>query len=191
MLSSVYTVSYPRFWIVAIAVAVAGAASSDYLSARRKIEQIESDRLKAGTRLELNQPELNAFVEQEAPPGVRNPKVEVLSTGLISGSALIDFNKLRRAQGHEPGWLAKRLLDGEHSVAVIARIESGNGRAQVDVQKAQISGVTIDGRTIDFLIQNFLMPMYPEAVVGQPFEMGHHIDRLDVQPAAVGVVIGR
>ena len=176
---------------IAVAFAVAGAASSEYLSAKRKIEQIESDRLKAGTRLELNQPELNAYVEQEAPAGVRNPKVQVLSPGLVSGSALIDFNKLRSGQGHPPGWLARRLLEGEHPVTVIARIESGNGRAKVDVQKAQISGVTIDGRTIDFLIQTFLVPIYPDAVVGQPFEMGYHIDRLDVQPTAVGVVIGR
>jgi hypothetical protein len=170
---------------------VAGAASSEYLSAKRKIDQIESDRLRAGTRLELNQPELNAYVQQEAPDGVRSPHLQVLAPGLVTGSAMIDFNKLRRAQGHEPGWLARHLFEGEHQVSVTARIQSGNGRAQVDVQKAQISGVTIDGRTIDFLVQTFLMPAYPDAVVGQPFEMGHHIDHLDVQPAAVGVVIGR
>jgi hypothetical protein len=28
-------------------------------------------------------------------------------------------------------------------------------------------------------------------VVGRPFELGHHIEKLDLQPAAVGVVIGR
>ena len=31
----------------------------------------------------------------------------------------------------------------------------------------------------------------PDAVVGRPFQLGHRIDRLDVQPGAVGVVIGR
>jgi len=184
-------VSYRRLWILSLALAVAGAASSEYLSAKRKIEQIESDRLKAGTRLELNQPELNAYVAQQAPSGVRNPRLQVLSPGLVTGSALIDFNQLRRSQGHEPGWLAAKLLQGEHPVSVTARIRSGSGHATVDVEQAQISGISIDGRTIDFLIQNFVLPLYPEAVVGQPFEMGHHIERLDVQPAGVGVVIGR
>jgi hypothetical protein len=33
--------------------------------------------------------------------------------------------------------------------------------------------------------------MYPDAVVGRPFDLGHHIQALDVQPRAVGVVIGR
>jgi hypothetical protein len=61
----------------------------------------------------------------------------------------------------------------------------------VDVQKVEISGMEIDGRTLDFLIQNVLLPLYPDAAVGRPFELGHHIERLDVQPGAVRVVIGR
>ena len=51
----------------------------------------------------------------------------------------------------------------------------------------EISGLAIDGNTLDFLIQNFLIPMYPDAVIGKPFELGHGIDRLDVSPSAVGV----
>ena len=51
----------------------------------------------------------------------------------------------------------------------------------------EISGLAIDGSTLDFLIQNFLIPMYPDAVIGKPFELGHGIDRLDVSPSAVGV----
>ena len=183
--------SYPRLWLAVAAIAAAGAATSDYLSAKHKIEQIESDRLRAGTRLDLNQPELNAWVQQEAPPGVRNPRLQVLGPGLVTGSALIDFNKLRRAQGHEPGWFSSHLLQGEHPVTVTARIESSNGHAKVDVQKVEIATITMDHRMVEFLIQNFLLPMYPDAVVGQYFEMGHRIDRLDVQPAAVGVLIGK
>jgi hypothetical protein len=55
----------------------------------------------------------------------------------------------------------------------------------------EISGVVIDGSTLDFLIQNVLLPLYPDAAVGRPFDLGHRIDRLDVQRNGVGVVIGR
>jgi len=179
-------------WTIPILfVAALAAASSDYLSAKRKIDQIGSDRLKAGTRLELTQPELNAYAQQEAPEGVRNARLQVLSPGVVAGSALVDFNKLRRAQGYQPGWLMSKLLEGEHPVSVTALIRSGNGRATVDVQRAEISGIVVDGRTVEFLIQNFIVPSFPEAIVGQPFDMGHHIERLDVQPAAVAVLIGR
>jgi hypothetical protein len=60
----------------------------------------------------------------------------------------------------------------------------------VDVERAEISGLEIDGKTLDLLIQHVLLPLYPNAAVGRPFELGHNIERLDVRPAAVGVVIG-
>jgi hypothetical protein len=61
----------------------------------------------------------------------------------------------------------------------------------VDVERASISGVEIDGKTLDFIIQNFILPFYPQAMVGRPVEMGFRIDRLQLAPAGVGVLIGR
>jgi hypothetical protein len=174
-----------------VLVASLGAAYSDYLSAKQKFALIESDRLKPGSRVQLTTQEVTAYVEHELPDGVRNPKVEILSPGIARGSALIDFGKMRRAQGYNPGWLMSKLLDGEHPVSVTARIRSGGGSATVDVQRVEISGIQIDGGTLDFLIQNFLIPMYPDAAVGRPFELGHRIAQLDVQPAAVAVLIGK
>ena len=172
-------------------VAALSAAYSDYVSAKRKFDDIESGRLRPGARITLNQRELTAYVEKEVPSGVRSPKIDLLSPGIASGAAMIDFLKVRRAQGYQPGWILSKLLDGERPVRVTARIHSGSGTATVEVQKVEISGITVDGRTLDFLIQNFLLPQYPEAAVNRPFELGHHIDRLDVQPGAVNVVIGK
>jgi hypothetical protein len=76
-------------------------------------------------------------------------------------------------------------------VSATARIHSGGGKVTVDVQSLSISGVSIDGKTLDFLIQNFILPFYPEAMVGKPVEMGYHIERLQLAPAGVGVVIGK
>jgi hypothetical protein len=84
-----------------------------------------------------------------------------------------------------------KLLDGERPVGVTARIRSDAGRATVDVERVEISGVLIDGRTLDFLIQHVLLELYPNAVVGRPFELGHNIRKLDVEPRAVSVYIGR
>jgi hypothetical protein len=168
-----------------------GAAYSDYDSAKQKLDRIESDRLRSGTRVELSAREMTAWVEHEAPQGVRSPVIQLVAPEVASGSALIDFNKLQKAQGYEPGWLMSKLLSGEHPVSVTARIRSGNGHATVDVQSVEISGVTIDGKSLDFLIKSFLLPLYPDAAVGRPFELGHRIEKLDVQPKSVGVLIGR
>src|SRR5256885_1652626 len=176
--------------LAVLGIAVA-AAYDNYVSAKQKLDLIEAGRLRSGARVNLSYPELDAWVAREAPNGVRNPKVVVTTRGVATGSAMIDFGKVRRSQGNPPGWLMSKLLDGERPVSVTARIRSGNGQATVDVQRVEISGVEIDGKTLDFLIQNFLLAMYPTAAVGRPFELGHRIERLDVEPGSVGVVIGK
>ena len=171
--------------------AVLWAADGGYASAKRKLETIESDRLPAGARVEFSQAELTAFAEKEAPAGVRNPRVHFDAPEVVSGTALVDFGKVQRAQGQRPGWLMSKILEGERPVSVTARIRSANGRATVDVERVEISGIVIDGRTLDFLIQNILLALYPSAVVGKPFELGHRIDKLDVRTSAAVVAIGR
>jgi len=167
-----------------------GATYDHYASARQKLDQIDTGRLRAGSRVSFNSQELDAWAAHEAPAGVRAPHLE-LQAGMATGRAMIDFGKVRRAQGHPPGWLMAKLLDGERPVTVTARIRSGGGQATVDVQRVEISGVEVDGRMLDFLIQNVLLAVYPDAAVGRPFELGHRIERVDVQRASVHVLIGR
>lgn len=168
------------------------SSRSDYDSAQRKFDLIENDRLKPGARVTLTLRELNAYVLEEvpkvAPQGVRDPKVE-LGAGTATGTALIDFVKLRSAQGTPPGWLMRQLLQGEHPITVTARIDSGAGHATVNVQSVEVSGITIEGRLLDYLIHDYLLPYYPDAKVGEPFELSHRIDRLEVQPTHVDVVL--
>ena len=182
-----------RLWgiVVLLGLATLGATPNDYLSAKQKFDLIESDRLKAGSRVELSVRELDAYAEQEVPEGVRNPRLQLVAPGVATGTAMMDFGKMRRALGYQTGWLMSKLLDGDRPVSVTARIRSEGGHATVDLQRVEISGIAVDGRTLDFLIQNIFLPLYPNAVLGRPFELGHRIERLDVQPAAVAVFIGR
>jgi hypothetical protein len=122
---------------------------------------------------------------------VRNPRLVLTDPETVTGTALVDFGKLRRAQGYQPGWLMSKLLDGERPVSATARIHSGGGKVTVEVERAAISGIEIDGGTLDFLIQNFIVPFYPEAMVGHPVPMGFRIDKLQLAPAGVGVLVGR
>lgn len=171
-----------------------GGPEADYWSARRKIELIRTDRVAPGTYVTLRPAELEAYAEQEirgvAPEGVRQPRLE-LGHGGAKGFAYIDFPKLRRALGHPMGWLMSQLLAGERPVRVKARIRSGGGRATVDLERVEISGLAVSGAALDFLIRNFVLPYYPEAKIGRPFELAHRIERLEVRPTEVRVVIGR
>ena len=180
--------------IPALIAASLGAVDNYYQAAQEKFSRIEGDRLQPGSRVELTANELTAYVEHEVPTvtdGVRNPRLQLASPEVATATALIDFAKVQRSQGQAPGWLMSKLLEGERPVSVTARIRSSGGYATVDVQRVEISGIVIDGKTLDFLIDNILRPLYPDAVVGRPFELGHRIERLDVEPRGVGVVIGR
>ena len=162
-----------------------------YTSARRKVDLIESGRLQPGARVDLSIGELNAFAASVAPAGIRDFKLKLEGQDRASGTASVDFIKLRRAQGYQPGWLMLKLFDGEHPVSATVRIHSGGGKVRVDVERVSISGIELDGKTLDFIIQNFILPFYPEAMVGRPVQMGYRIERLQLAPAGVGVVIGR
>ncbi|HVX67353.1 MAG TPA: hypothetical protein VHA11_12155 [Bryobacteraceae bacterium] len=180
---------------LAVAAAVLGAAvTSDAFTATSKFRLIENERVPPGSKVTIHQDELNAYVRAQvrevAPDGVRDPRVE-LGQSRATGFAWVDFEKLRRAQGQPMGWLMARLIGGEKPVRVDAQIRSGGGKAVVDVQRVEVSGVAISGPALDFLIRNFLWSYYPEAKVGRPFELAHRIERLDVQPERVNVVIGK
>src|SRR6185503_17737049 len=128
---------------IAVAVCFTTAlavAAGEYLSTQRKLDQIEAGKLKAGARVPLTEQEITGWAAHEVPAGVRNPVVR-FGAGTATGSALIDFGKVRRAQGHEPGWLLSKLLDGERPVRVVVRLSSGNGRATVDVEQVEVSGI--------------------------------------------------
>ena len=98
-----------RRWAPLVAlIPLLAAPSPDYLSARRKFDLIESEKLRPGARVVLSASELNAYVANEvaefSAQGVRNPRLE-LGNGKASGTALIDFLKLRQASGTRPGWV--------------------------------------------------------------------------------------
>ncbi len=169
-------------------------AESDYTAARRKLDLIESDRLRPGSRVVLTSAELNAVARHEvadaAPDGVRNPQLE-LGVNAAAGTALVNFAKLQRSRGESPGWLMSKLLEGERSVKVSSRIRSGGGQATVDIDRVEIGGVAIQGAVLDYLIRDYLLPRFPGAKIGEPFRLGHRIDHFDIEPNAVTVVIGR
>ena len=175
------------------AVLLANTAS-EYLSAKRKIDLIQQDKASAGSRVVLKESELNALVRQEtvnvAPEGVRDPRV-TLGNGTATGFAYIDFPKLRQSQGQPMGPLLSWLLAGEKPVKVEATIRSAAGQATVDVTRVDVGGISISGSALDYLIRNYLQSYYPDAKVGRPFELAHNIERLEVRPSEVHVVIDR
>ncbi len=183
-----------RLFALAIAVtAVSLASRTDYLNVKRKFDAIEKYQTKPGSRVPLPSSELNAYVQTElpsvAPDGIRNPTVELQGNNVATGRALINFVTFQSSRGKTPNWMMRALLDGEHEVAVTARISSGGGQATVYIQRVEISGVPIEGSALDFIIQNYLLPNYPNAKVNKPFDLKYRMDHFEVSPGVAYVVM--
>jgi hypothetical protein len=183
------------FTALLAAAGTVGASRGDYLNAKRKFQSIENRQAKPGSRIALSAQELNAYVQTElpevAPAGIRKPHVELNGSNTATGSALIDFVKLRSAQGKSTNWLLRRMLEGEHEVKVTTRIKSGDGRATVDLERVEIGGMPISGGALDFIIQNYLIPNYPAAKIGRPFNLHERVDHIEVASGVAYVVLKR
>ena len=179
--------------IAAVAVfALAAGAADD--TARRKIDLIQQNRVARGSTVTIGRDELNLYVRNYVArtfrQGVRGVRVD-LGYNRVAASAYIDFPALRRSIGQPLGRIMTMLLAGERRVEVEARIRSGGGKAQVDIERVRVSNLSITGAALDYLIRNFLLPYYPNAAVGRPFPLDHGVERLEVRPTDIRVVVGR
>lgn len=176
-----------------LSLAAASASRSDYLSVKQKFSSIEHYRSKPGSRVPISSRELNAYVAAElplvAPDGIRDPSVELLGDNIATGRAKIDFLKIQHARGKAPNWLVDKLLTGEHDVTVTARVDSGNGSAVVHLQRVEVSGVPLEGAALDFVIQHYLLPSYPDAKIDRPFRLHYKMDHFEVKPGMAYVVM--
>jgi hypothetical protein len=177
-----------------VGLLVLPAATSPADTAQQKFDAIERGNLRAGTRVDLSPAELNAWATAEArlyaPGAARNLRLNLSQSG-ATGSAQIDFLKLRQATtGEAPGWIMKNLFAGERPVTVNVRFESRNRRARVDVNRVEVSGVRIEGATLDFLIQNWLRPTFPDVKINQWFDLGFRMESFAVTPAGASVFVG-
>jgi hypothetical protein len=160
----------------------------------RKLDVIQSGQAKPGAVVRFTQGELNAWVRVKAPAivqdGFREPRL-VLGNGQASASALIDFLKVRHASGLETNWLVSKLIQGEKLVKVTASIQSAHGRATVHLLQVEIGGLEVKGAPLDFLVQNFFLPFYPDAEIDEPFDLADKVDRIEVTPAEALVYMRR
>jgi hypothetical protein len=163
-------------------------------SVSRKLDLIENGKAKPGEVFRFTPAELNAWVRAKAPTiiqdGFRQPNL-VLGSGEANASALIDFLKVRQASGIETNYLMAKLIQGEKLVRVRASIQSAHGQATVHLLRVEVGGLAVTGAPLDFLVQNFFRPFYPDAKIDEPFSLAANVDRIEVTPAAALVYIRR
>ena len=166
----------------------------DFSSIQKKMDDIEKDHLKPGSRVFLPLRELNAYEQAQAvaiaPTAIRNARLELFE-GSGTATAMVNFLELNKARGGASNWLMDKLLEGERPVKVTVHVQSNNVKARVDVDRVEIGGAAIQGAALDFLIQNYVIPQFPDAKIDQWFPLAHHMDHFEIHPSGVTVVIGK
>jgi hypothetical protein len=179
-----------RFHLGLLCAITLSAQDPLFLSTQKKFDQIDAGSLKPHAVVQFSPAELNAWarvkVVQTVQQGMRDTAIQ-LGSGTATGSALVDFLKMRQAQGRETPWLISKMIEGERPLKVEVRLTSSGGQATVNVLRVELSGTALSGRTLDFLISNFFKPLYPDAKIGEPFDLGYNMERIEVQPAMVRV----
>lgn len=161
-------------------------------TALAKLHALEVGQVKRGGVVTFSVQEINSWayymIPGIVPEGIRNEKVTL---GYDTGTAyaLMDLMKMRQAQGKPTNWLISRMIEGERPVTITIHVQSGGGQCIVDLTRVEISGAVASGSVLDFLVKTFFLPLYPTAKIGQRFEIGYNIDRIDLRPAGVRVTM--
>ena len=168
------------------------AADPVYESARHKLDLIDGRQAKPGSVIVFTPDEINTWARvrfpEIVPEGIRDPRAE-LGTNTGTGYAMVDFLKLRHAKGEATNSLLAKLIEGERLVKATVRVQSGGGRCTVYLTRIAVSNVVTEGPVLDFLIKTFFLPLYPDAKINEPFELGYNIERIDLRPSGVRVTI--
>ena len=157
-----------------------------------KLGRIENGQFAPGSRVFFTPSEMNSWIRRESAdyPGVREPRVAVQDSK-ATGYALVDFSMLDQAPGNAaPSWFLRKLLGGEHPVTVNMSFESQKGKARVNVERVEIAGIPIEGAALDFLIEQYVRPLFPGARISEWFDLDPHVDRFTVGAAGLAVYIG-
>jgi hypothetical protein len=153
--------------------------SPAYLSADRKISAIvafQANPAKGALTTTLTDAEMNAYFAEGGikwSEGLSDVKIYD-QPAVVNGSALVDFDKITAKNRSNSPFLA--LFSGVHTVRVTAQAAAIRGRASIKVQSVSLDGLEIPRAALEFFVQKYLQPKYPEADLDTVFGMPDRID---------------
>jgi hypothetical protein len=133
----------------------------------------------------LTEPEVNAYFSEG---GVHLPKgvsqVHLASKpGVIDGHAHVDFEEIM--QGHNRNNPMYSLFSGSHDIHVVAEATGANGVATIKTQTVELDGAAIPEWALDFFIQHYVTPRYPNVGMTSTFKMPLRIQTAKVESGKV------
>ena len=130
----------------------------------------------------LTEQEVNAWFASayaKLPKGVNKLRV-VGAPGQITANASINFDEVKEGRsggGFNP---LMSMFSGTHDVQVVADAHVQGGEALVHVESASIDDVNIPRLALEFFIDHYLKPKYPNVGIDSTFKPGYRVDSATV-----------
>jgi hypothetical protein len=156
-----------------------------------KLNLLETGQAKPGSVIVFTPEDIRAWLQTRIPQmfdGIRDPQIR-LGMATLTGSAFIDFVKVRQSEGDSTNPVIAKLIEGERPVKVSVRVESARGQATVHVAQVEISDLAITGSVLDFMIKAIFLPLFPNAHINEPFELKDNIERIEIRPSGIRVIV--
>jgi hypothetical protein len=131
--------------------------------------------------------EVNAYLaydgRQYLPAGLTEPRITVLPSGSLSGTAVVDLDAVR-ALRQSRGFLDPlNYLSGKLSVALTGRLEGANGAARFSLETANVGGVPVPKMVVQELVSYYSKSAsHPDGVsLDDPYPLPSRIRQIDVR----------
>jgi len=178
------------------ALAIAGSTAADVLTPQlavafekkivlvQKIADTDSGKPRATA---FSQAETNSYLKYKAgdllPTGLMQPELTIIGAGRVSGKAVVDLDVVRQKQS-SGGWFdPTSYLTGKLPVTASGKIVTWDGKGKFELERAEISGVTIPksflGQMVNFFTRTHDNPR--GSSIDDVFELPAEIRRIDVE----------
>ena len=154
--------------------------SAAFLSMDRKVEILEANAQRPPSQpqnTDLTQPELNAYIAEgglDLPKGIESAKFE-LNPAVIHTTATVNFDTISEGHtGNNPIFSA--LFTGVHDVEAQAQASGAHGQGTIAVDWVKLDGVQIPRSALEYLLQHYVKPKYPDAGMTTTFALPLRID---------------
>ncbi len=138
--------------------------------------------------LRITEQEANSYLLYDLSYAIPSGVSEVLlrfQPGRVGGSAVVDFDQLKEGLRTPPNPIADFLLRGVHTIEMEGAAWGLDGTGEYRLERVLFDGVELPRPVVDYMIEQYLLPRYPNAAIDRPFTLPFSIDSFYTQTGSV------
>jgi hypothetical protein len=105
---------------------------------------------------------------------------------VLDAHAKVDFEEIMQGRGSTNPMFA--MFSGKHDVQVVTKAGGANGSGSIQVQSIQLDGSEVPRWLLDFFVQHYIAPKYPNVGMTTTFKLPLRIDTAVVETGRVRLV---